>query len=76
MIRPTDPENHQFLPQCCKYMGHTYNGLNTPQKYPRYAAKNKENNFVITVKLGLDFKMQMAKFGLDFKMQMVKLGKR
>ena len=47
-----------------------------PQKYSRYAAKNKENNFVNTAKLGLDFKMQMAKFGLDFKMQMAKLGKQ
>ena len=47
-----------------------------PQKYSRYAAKNKENNFVNTAKLGLDFKKQMAKFGLDFNMQMAKLGKQ
>ena len=56
MIRPTGHENHQFLPKCCKYVGHTCNGLNIPQKYSRYAAKNKENNFVNTAKLGLDFK--------------------
>ena len=67
------PENHQFLPKCCKYyyLGHSCNGLNIPQKYStsRYAAeiKNKENNFddtnSNTAKLGLDFKMQMAKLG-------------
>ena len=28
------------------------------------------------MKLGLDFKMQMAKFGLDFVIQMAKLGKQ
>ena len=76
MIRPTGPENHQFLPKCCKYVGHTCNGLNIPQKYSRYATKNKENNFVNTVILGLDFKMQMAKFKLDLKMKMAKLGKQ
>ena len=74
MIRPTGSENHQFLPKCCKYVGHTCNGLNIPQKYSRYAAKKKEN-FDSTAKLGLDFKIQMVKFGLDFKMQMAKLGK-
>ena len=73
MIRPTGPVNHQFLPKCYKYVGHTCNGLNIPQKYSRYVAKNKENNFVNTAKLGLDFKMQMVKFGLDFIMQMAKL---
>ena len=57
-------------------MGHTCNGLNIPQKYSRYAAKNTESNVVNTAKLGLDFKMQMAKFGHDFKMQMAKLGKQ
>ena len=57
-------------------MGHTCNGLNIPQKYSRYAAKNKEKNFVNTAKLALDFKTQMAKFCLDFRMQMVKLGKQ
>ena len=57
-------------------MGHTCNGLNIPQKYSRYAAKNKENNFVNTAKLGLDFKMQIAKFGLNFIMKMAKLGKQ
>ena len=76
MIRPTGLENPQFLPECCKCVGHTCNGLNIPQKYSRYAAKNKENNFVNAAKLGHDFKMKMAKFGLDFKMQMVKLGKQ
>ena len=78
MIRPTGPKNHQFLSKCCKYVGHTciFNGLNIPQKYSRYASENKENNFVNTAKLGLDFKMQIAKFGLDFKMKMVKLGKQ
>ena len=76
MIRPTGPENHQFLLKCYKYVGHTSHGLNIPQKYSRYAAKNKENNFVNTAKLGLVFKMQMAKFGLDFRMQMVKLGRQ
>ena len=63
MIRPTGSENQQFLPKCCKYVGHTCIDLNIPQKYSRYAAKNKENNFDSTVKLGLDFKMQMAKLG-------------
>ena len=76
MIKPMGPENHQFLPKCCKYVGHTCNGLNITQKYSRCAAKNIENNFVNTVKLGLDFKIQMAKFGLDFKMQMAKLGRQ
>ena len=76
MNRPTGHENHQFLPKCCKYVGHTCNGLNIPQKYPRNASKNKENNFVNTTKLGLDFKIKMAKFGLDFRMQMAKLGKQ
>ena len=57
MIRPMRSENHQFLPKCCKYVGHTCNGLNIPQKSFRYAPKNKENNFVNTAKLGLDFKM-------------------
>ena len=56
--------------------GPTCNSLNIPQKYSRYAAKNKESNFANTAKLGLDFKMQMAKFDLDFKMQMEKLGKQ
>ena len=73
MIRPTGPENHKFLPKCCKYVGQTCNGLNISQKY---AAKDKENNFVDKAKLRLDFKIQMAKFGLDFKMQMAKLGKQ
>ena len=78
MTRPTGHENHQFLPKCCKYVGHTCTGLNIPQKYSRYATENKENinNFVNTGKLGLDFKMQMAKLGLDFKVQMAKLGKQ
>ena len=76
MIRPTGPENHQFLPKCCKYVGHTCNGFTIPQKYSRYAAKNEEKNFVNTAKLGLDSKMQMAKFELDFKMQMATLGKQ
>ena len=76
MIRPTGPEDHQFLPKCYKYVDHTCNGLNKPQKYFRYAANNKENNFVNTAKLGLDFKMQMTKLRLDFKMQMAKLGKQ
>ena len=62
--------------RCYKYLGYTCNGLNIPQKYFRYAAKHKENNFVNTAKLGLDFKMQMAKFGLGFIMQMAKLGKQ
>ena len=75
MIRPTGLENHQFLPKCCKYVGHTCNGLNILQKYSRYAAKNKENNFVNTAKLGPDFKMHVVKFGLNFIMQMAKLGK-
>ena len=56
MIRPTRSENHQFLPKCCKYVGHTCNGLNIPQKSLKYDPKNKGNNFVNTVKLGLDFK--------------------
>ena len=60
MIRPTGPENYLFLPKCCKYVGYTCNGLNIPQKSFRYAPKN---NFVNTAKLGLDFKMQMAKLG-------------
>ena len=68
MIRPKGLENHRFLPKCAKYVGHTCNGLNIPQKYSRYAAKNKENNFANTAKFGLDFKIQLAKFGLDFKM--------
>ena len=76
MIRSTSPENHQFLSKCCKCVGHTCNGLNILQKYSRYDAKNEENNFVKTAKLGLDFKMQMAKFGFDFKIQMAKLGKQ
>ena len=74
MIKPTGSENYQFLPKCCKYVDHTCNGLNIPQKYSRYAVKNKENNFVNTAKLGFDFKMQMVKFELDFIMQMAKLG--
>ena len=76
MIRTTGPENHQFLPKCCKYVCHTCNGLNISKKYSRYAAKNKENNFVNTAKLGLDFKIPMAKLRFDFKMQMAKLGKQ
>ena len=56
MIRPTRSENHQFLPKCCKYVGHTCNGLNIPQKSFRYDPKNKGNNFVNTAKLGLDCK--------------------
>ena len=63
MIRPTGPDNHQFLPKCCKYIDRTCNGLNIPQKYSRCATKNKENNFVNTAKLGFDFKMLMAKLG-------------
>ena len=63
IIRPTGPENHPFLPKCCKCVVHSCIGLNIPQKYSRYTAKNKENNFVNTAKLGLDFKMQMAKLG-------------
>ena len=38
--------------------------------------QKKENNFVNTAKLGLDFKMQMAKFGLDFITQTAELGKQ
>ena len=76
MIRPTRSENHQFLPKCCKYVGHTCNALNIPQKSFRYAPKNEENKFVNTAKLGLYFKMQMAKLLLDFKRQMAKSGKQ
>ena len=53
MIRPTGSENHQFLPKCCKYVGHTCNDLNIPQKSFRHAPKNKENDFVNSAKLGL-----------------------
>ena len=63
MIRPTGPYNLQFLLKCCKYVGYTCNGLNMPRKSFRHAPKNKENNFVITAKLGLNFKTQMAKLG-------------
>ena len=76
MTTPTRSENYQFLPKCCKYVGHTCNGLNIPQKSFRYVPKNKENNFVNKAKLGLDFKMQTAKLGLAFKRQMAKLGKQ
>ena len=38
-------------------------GLSIPQKSSRHAAKNKENDFVNTAKLELDFKMKTAKLG-------------
>ena len=62
MIRPMSPENINFT-KMLQIRGPHFNGLNIPQNYSKYAAKNKEKKFVNAAKLGLDFKMQMAKLG-------------